>query len=250
MTRKEAPLDRTREGEAAFRTHLTLFLLAALSFLVLTLLGFYGVRGLLWPLFLWSWAVLFHAVSVFGRDASARVATLLREVMPGGAPARPASDPRRPDAAPGQPGPTAAARRPDEAEARVARLWRLARQIPSESARAQAFRVCVAADRVAEALAQDNADPQLVGWFIERHLAPTEALLDRYARVARRGVDGAESALKRVEDHDLPLLETRLDTLYQQLHRGDVVDLAVASEMLELDDLGERPPAPTRRRSP
>ena len=129
----------------------------------------------------------------------------------------------------------------DEAEARIARLWRTARLIPTEGARERAFRVCAAADRVAEVMATDKADPQLVGWFVDRYLNPTEALLERYARLERRGVAAAEPNMAKVEEHDLPLLESRLDALNEQFHRADVIDLAVGSEMPELDDRKQKP---------
>jgi hypothetical protein len=106
----------------------------------------------------------------------------------------------------------------------------VARQIPAEPAREQAFRVCAAADRVAEVLAQDKdrLEPETVRWFVDRLLTPTEALMERYARLANRGIDAAEPTLAKVEREDLPRIESRLDSLYEQLHRGDVVDLAVA----------------------
>jgi methyl coenzyme M reductase alpha subunit len=121
----------------------------------------------------------------------------------------------------------------------------VARSIENQATRDLAFRVCAAADRVAEALASDNAEAQLVTWFIERYVQPTETLLGQYARLERRDVSAAEPALRKVETEDLPLLESKLDTLYQQLHRGDLVSLQVASEMLEFG-LSDQPPRLTR----
>jgi hypothetical protein len=63
-----------------------------------------------------------------------------------------------------------------------------------------------------------------------------------------RGVTGAEETLKRVEEQNLPLLASRFDALYNQIHRGDIIDLAVASEMLEFDP-PELPPAFQRAQS-
>jgi hypothetical protein len=120
-------------------------------------------------------------------------------------------------------------------------LWRTARRIPTTEAREQAFLVCAAADRVAEALARDRASPELVGWFVDRYVVPTETLLDRYARLAERRIAAAEPTLTKVEQEDLPQLAARLDALYEQLHRGDVVELAVASEMLEFGFADEPP---------
>ncbi|MDP9362722.1 MAG: 2TM domain-containing protein [Chloroflexota bacterium] len=253
--RSSGDAGRGRAGEAAFRQHLTVYLVFALFFVSLNVLTAFGDWWFYWPLFFWGWAVVIHAVAAFGAEAPAHVAAIFRDLIPWSASKRsrrataPAPDPRRAGGGGPERGAVTARISIEDAEARIARLWRVARQIPTESVRERAFRVCAAADQVAEVLAQDKADPQLVGWFVERHLAPTEALLERYTRLASRRVAAAEPALARVEEHDLPLLESRLDALYQQLHRGDVIDLAVASEMLELEGFDDRPPAPARRLS-
>lgn len=244
-------VDRRPSSDAAFRFHLTVYLVFALF-----VFSLYVLMGILAPvlfnvLFFWVWLLLLHAFVAFRGEAPGRVGSILRGLLPGRAatPSASAQPPEPPRGEEGTPGRASSLVSIDDAEERVARLWRVARRIPTEAARERAFRVCAAADRVAEVLAQDKADPQLVGWFVERHLAPTEALLERYTRLAQRRVAAAEPALERVEEHDLPLLESRLDALYQQLHRGDVVDLAVASEMLKLGGLDDRPPEPSRRSS-
>ena len=60
-------------------------------------------------------------------------------------------------------------------------------------------------------------------------------------RLAGRDVAGAGATLRRVEEQNLPLIESRLDALYDQLHRGEIVDLAVASEMLDIELLDSPP---------
>ncbi|MGH2616538.1 MAG: hypothetical protein ACRDJC_14955, partial [Thermomicrobiales bacterium] len=87
-----------------------------------------------------------------------------------------------------------------------------------------------------------------VTWFDRQLLEPTASLLDRYVRLSQRGVAGADETLRRVEEQNLPLLISRFDALYDQLHRGEIVDLAVASEMLDLD-LPEPPPAALHART-
>lgn len=237
-------------GEGAFRSHLAIYLVMAVFFLALNLLTGPGELWFYWPVFFWGFALVLQAFATFGAEAPTKVAALLRSFVPGSArPQRPATpspvapiDRRQADPARD---PLAVAPVTDEAEARVARLWRAARLIPVPAARDQAFRVVAAADRVAEVMAADKTDPQTVAWFIEHYLVPTEAILERYARLAGRGVAAAEPALATVEHRDLPLLETRLTDLYEQLHRGDVIDLQVASEMLDLD-LDAAPPKPPR----
>ena len=188
-----------------------------------------------YPLLAWGAGLAIHAIVAFGPGVSA--------FDPRQAPAAAAPEPRTapvesstPERFEGLVG---------EAEARVAKLWRTARLIPTPAVRDRAFAVCAAADRVAEAMAQRPPDAQTVRYFLDRYLEPTEAVLDRYVRLATRGVAAAEPALAKVENQDLPLLETRLDQLYQRLHRGDLIDLEVASQMLEFD-LDSAPPKPNR----
>jgi hypothetical protein len=249
--RREAPDDvgatggqsaKLSKGETAFRGHLMIYLVTGLFLLTLNLLTSPGELWFYWPLFFWGWALIFQAVATFGADAPRRVIEALRSIVPGlggAALARP-----RPVApiANAKPFPATALAAADE---RIQRLWRIAEQIPTEAVRDQAFRICAAADRIAAAMAADRTDAETVAWFNDRLLEPTETLFSRYLRLTSRGIASADETLRRVESQNLPLIESRLDTLYQQLHRGDVVDLAVASEMLELE-LPDEPPA-TRR---
>lgn len=249
--RRRSTADRGEPGpgEAAFRRHLAFFLVGAIFFLGLNLLTNPGEWWFQWPVFVWGFAVVFHAVALFGAAAPARVAEVIRTMRRGGtsAPPSPSVPPKGGAVQRGSAGAAGSAAAIEEAEARVARLWRTARRIPSPSAREQAFKVCAAADRVAEVMAQDRTEPETVRWFIDRLLAPTETLVERYARLAGRNLPAAAPTLDKVEREDLPRIEARLDALYQQLHRGDVVDLAVASEMLEFG-LDDAPPLAVRGR--
>lgn len=238
MERGDADDNRQAIGAASFRRDLwRLLLLGALLF-VINLVTSPGSWWFYWPLFGIGIAVAVRAFRFLGDNPPA---------IFGGTPRQPATG----LAAPTPPGErrggstattsATAGATIEDAEARVARLWRTARSIPGEAAREQAFRVCAAADRVAEVLALDKAAPEVVLQYVEGYLAPAEAILGRYARLAQRGVAAAEPTLAKVEQQDLPLLAEKFDALYERLHRGDVVDLAVASEMLELGD----PPAPS-----
>jgi hypothetical protein len=216
--------------EAAFRTHLVTFLVTGLFLLTLNLLTSPTSLWFYWPLFFWGWAVVIHAFTTYGVDAPARVMALLRTFVSGGGTTT--QDRSRTDPSAPLRSPTASV---EEIEERVRRLWRIARQIPEGPVRDQAFRISAAADRVAEVMAADRTDPGTVAWFDDRLLAPTETMLTHYVRLRTREVPGADSTLRRVEDESLPAIEARLDALYDQLHRGAVVDLAVASEMLEFE---------------
>ena len=227
------------KNQGAFLAHLGFFLFATLILFAANLLLSPGSSWSFWLALVWGCAVVVHALSVYGGTARAGNLRSSRTFVRGSA---------------AQPAPAAAAH-PESlpppaadiatVEARIARLWRTARQIPVEAVRERAFRVCAAADRVAEALAADRADPELVAWFSDRYLTPAETILEQYVRLAQRGIASAEPALTKVETEDLPLLESRLDALYERLHRGDVIELSVASEMLDLD-LADQPPRPPR----
>jgi hypothetical protein len=167
----------------------------------------------------------------------------LRAIIPGLASATPppAPTPAPPSAAPTARRVTRASSAPFAATAfaavheRIEELRQITRQIPEGLVREQADRICAAADRIVAVMAADRSSEELVGWFDTQLLTPTTSLLGSYVRLAGRGVAGAEETLRHVEEQNLPLLESRFDALYAQLHRGEIIDLAVASEMLELD---------------
>ena len=93
------------------------------------------------------------------------------------------------------------------------------------------------ADRILTSL-RDRGDTVLAHTFNDRYLAPATTILTRYSRLVSRDLTTARPVLDRVETHDLPLLQRRYDEFYEQVHRGDLIDLEVASEMLafELDE--------------
>lgn len=237
----EAADDHQERPDEGFEQHLRGYLGFVGFFFVINLVTSPGRWWFYWPVLIWGAFLVMHAFGTYGPYAPVAIVNIIRnwfntskaQVPPVKAAApKPATAPTA--AAPAHY--TAA-----EAEARIARLWRTARMIQHPATQEKAFQVCAAADRVAEALAMDNAESQLVTWYIERYIQPTETLLSQYARLERRGVEGAAATLAKVETEDLPLLQSKLDTLYQQLHRGDLVSLQVASEMLEFG-LSEPPP--------
>jgi hypothetical protein len=244
--------ERTRRGrdddrDASFRTHFGTYLLFGVFFFVLNLLTNAGDWWFYWPLFGWGIAIVAHAFATYGADAPVRVVTLLHDwlsrMVPLAAPPRP-RPPRassRPGAGPSEENAPPAAAASDvarivqESEARVDAMRRESRRIPKVDVRAQALDVCAAADRVLAVLAENPAETSLARDFLTRYLTPAEAILSRYTRLATRGVATAEPTLVRVEREDLPLLDQKFKELFDRLHRGDLIDLEVAREMLQLD---------------
>ena len=240
----EQHVGKPARGEVAFRSHLTIYLVTGLFLLSLNLLTSPGELWFYWPLFFWGWALIFQAVATYGTDAPARVVAAFRSIVAGVMTALPASRgaPRRQSGS----APFAATAFAAVHE-RIERLKEIAWQVPEGAVRDQSLRICTAADRIAEAMAADRTEARTVAWFNDRLLEPTEALLNGYMRLSGRGVAGANETLRRIEEQNLPLIESRLNALYNQLHRGEIIDLAVASEMLELE-LPDAPPDSLRTR--
>jgi len=148
---------------------------------------------------------------------------------------------------PQQPAAPAAATPPREGEvaqlvaggvAEVAQIRALALRIGKPQVREQALNVAASADRILAVLAEHPDDAQPARDFIVRYVKPTQTIVSQYVRLTSRGVSSAEPVLAKVEAHDLPLLDEKMDELYERLHRGDVIDLQVASEMLDLEFAG------------
>lgn len=231
------------KGESGFRGHLMVYVVTGIFLLTLNLLTSPGELWFYWPLFFWGWALAFHAIGTFGTQAPARTMEALRSLIPGQqsgiempeVEANPAPAPQR----------AASARRSSSApfaatafaalHERIEGLRAVTAQLPEGPVHDQALRICAAADRIAAAMAADRASEELVTWFDTQLLTPAASLLGSYVKLSSRGVSGAEDTLRHVEEQNLPLLESRFDALYTQLHRGEIIDLAVASEMLELE---------------
>jgi hypothetical protein len=123
-----------------------------------------------------------------------------------------------------------------------------ARQIPKADVQRQALDVCAASDQVLSAIGDNPNEVVLARDFLNRYLSPASTILNDYSRLASRNVPSASATLAKVEEHDMPLLTTKMHELYDRLHRGNLIDLEVAREMLSLDvaDWGLEELEPTR----
>jgi hypothetical protein len=109
------------------------------------------------------------------------------------------------------------------------------RSIPRTDPRREALDACAASDRVLSAIADHPDELPLARDFVDRFLQPASTVIGDYARLANRNVPSAQATLEAVESHDLPLITRKADELYDRLHRGTLIDLQVAREMLTLD---------------
>lgn len=123
----------------------------------------------------------------------------------------------------------------DQSTDLIDRMRRSARRIPNQDVRQQALGLCASADQVLAVIEEKPDESAFADDFLNRYLVPANAILSDYSRLANRNVASAKPTLEKVESHDIPLLSSRIDELYDRLHRGNLIDLEVAREMLSLD---------------
>lgn len=122
-----------------------------------------------------------------------------------------------------------------------------ARRIRDAGARQEALDVCASADRVMSALAEHPDELPLARKFLHNIVEPTEKIVTTYQRLSSRDIASARETLAQVEQHDLPLIREKMDEVYERLHRGTLIDLEVAREMLVLDLPAATAPSLTAR---
>jgi hypothetical protein len=116
----------------------------------------------------------------------------------------------------------------------VSALRRFEAQITKAEVREQVARICAGAERVAQAICEDEDQPG-ARLFNEQVLVPVAGLLTEYIRLTTRGVAAASDLIERVELQDLPLIEQAIDDIHERLHRSSLTELATMSELLELN---------------
>lgn len=110
-----------------------------------------------------------------------------------------------------------------------------ARTIPKADVRQQTLGLCASADLVLSAIEENPNETELASDFLNRYLTPASAIVTGYSRLANRNIPSGQATLEKVETHDLKLLSTKVDEIYDRLHRGTLIDLEVAREMLSLE---------------
>lgn len=198
---------RTSGKEAAFRTHLSVYLGVGLFLFTLNLLTSPFDLWFYWPLFFWGWGLVFHAFATYGADAPSRVPQVLRSLAPWLGDTSPA---RKPDTQPDMGAPFAA-----EAFAavheRIERIKAISWGIVDDDVRGQVEAFTAEAERIVAAMARERADAASVRRFDAETLAPVASLLGQYADAARHGVPVADETARRLAERDLPLVLGRLD---------------------------------------
>jgi hypothetical protein len=214
-------------------THVGIYAVVIGFLFILNMITSPGSLWFYWPALGWGIGLAIHAVVVIGQEGFLGQQWEERKIQEwthGKAAPAPAASPT--------PAPPPTSTDMGEMIARgidqVAGLRRTALSISQPAARAQVLRICATADNILAVLAEEGREPRIAREFLDRYLTPATTIVTQYARLSSRGVASAHEALDHVETHDLPLIEEKMGELYERIHRGDVIDLQVASEMLEM----------------
>jgi len=231
--KRETAEERARkhaQDVRGFMQHAGAFISVGLFFLIINLLTDPGNWWFYWPLLPWGIGFAIHGWNVLWNDrffddrwedrqvekAMAREARRQRSA------ARAADAPETD-------------RIVERAAVLIDGMRASARQIPKPEVRRHALDVCAASDQVLSAIGDNPEEVTIARDFLNRYLTPASSIISDYSRLAARNVPSARATLAKVEEHDLPLLTTKMNELYDRLHRGSLIDLEVAREMLSLD---------------
>lgn len=103
------------------------------------------------------------------------------------------------------------------------------------SVRNEALTTGEASERVLVAIEEHPDELPLARDFVHGFLEPAAKLIGDYARLAQRDIPSAREILRDVEKADFPELTARANAMFDRVHRGTLIDLAVAREMMALD---------------
>ena len=213
-----------------FIQHAGAFIAVGLFFLVVNLLTGPDSLWFYWPMLPWSIGFLIHGWNVFWdkrfldeeweeRQVNKRLARMRTEqpVLSGSTAGTEIQEVL------------------DRASGLVDGMRASARRILDPDVRHKALDACAASDQVLAAIIDHPDELPLARDFVNRFLEPANAVMSDYSRLAARNVPSARETLLKVEQHDLPLITHKANQLYDRLHRGTLIDLEVAREMLTLD---------------
>jgi DNA-binding CsgD family transcriptional regulator len=129
------------------------------------------------------------------------------------------------------------------ARSEVDEVRRLGARLPQDEPRAQVKGIVATMDAILAVIEEDEKDARLARYFTDRYVAPARQLLEEYLPLAARDVASSRAQRATVEQQDLPLLAAALADLFEQVHRANVTDLEIASEMLRFAIGGTGAPA-------
>lgn len=110
-------------------------------------------------------------------------------------------------------------------------IGRTMRQGP---ARRDALTAVNAIEETLIALDENVDELPLAREFVGGLIDPAHRVFVEYSRLSTRDVQGAKALLQQVEQQDLPRITARAEEVHDRVHRGTMIDLEVAREMLSL----------------
>jgi hypothetical protein len=230
--------DKTDEEKAVeemqgFLQHLGAYIIVVGMLLVLNLVTDPENWWFLWVAFFWGIGLAFHAFNLFvGENTDlARRLVQRRTNVQTPVPSRSATD-AAPDSRKSRTEIESIVR---EGTQLVDRMRADARLIPGADPRREALAACAASDLVLSAIEEHPDEVVLARDFLHQFLEPAGKLVRDYARLASRDVPSARQTVAEVESNDLPALTRRANAIYDRMHRGTLIDLEVAREMMALD---------------
>jgi hypothetical protein len=237
--RARAAARKRADDLRGFFTHLGSYLAVGLFFFLINLATDAGNWWFFYPMLPWGAGLAIHGWNVlwndrmFGEDWAERKA---QEILAKerGTP-RAAATPAPASATVSTPPASETEDILRESAILIDRMRSAARQIPKPDVRRETLAICASADQVLSAIADNPNEVTIARDFLNRYLTPAAAIVNDYSRLASRNIVSAQPTLEKVESHDLPLLARKLDDLYDRVHRGNLIDLEVAREMLSLD---------------
>lgn len=235
-TPQEKRINKMKE----FIEHLTAYVIVIGSLMILNVVTSPGSLWFLWVAFFWGIGLAFHAVDVFMGDGTNLAKVVVNRID---------KITQKDQDDDSDPQPVRAAVTPIEKAPSLSEIQTIisrgqevvddmrgsARRLPQGQPRRDVMTMVSKADDILLAIEEQPGEVLLARDFLNGLLIPVGKLLNDYSRLALRDLPSAQATLREVEENDFPALVKRLDAVYDRLHRGNLIDLEVAREMMALD---------------
>lgn len=117
---------------------------------------------------------------------------------------------------------------------KVDQMRAIGRHMRTASARRNALLAVSSIENTLLALEGQTDELPLARDFSGSFIEPAHKIFVEYDRLASRDIQSAKALLQDVEQKDLPRITERAEQVYERVHRGTMIDLEVAREMLNL----------------
>lgn len=117
---------------------------------------------------------------------------------------------------------------------KVDEMRAIGRNMRTASARRNALLAVSSIENTLLALENQLDELPLAREFSGSFIEPAHKIFVEYDRLSRRDIQSARALLDEVEQKDLPRITERAEQVHERVHRGTIIDLEVAREMLHL----------------